>query len=86
VLNKKLENFSSLKTFRFNKVPMISLNKAILIPALNSKSVLSTAYKSNISNNNTKPKIKINKFKIYNKYIINKFYYYLQKIKKFVIQ
>ena len=68
VLNKKLENFSSLKTFRFNKVPMISLNKAILIPALNSKSVLSTAYKSNISNNNTKPKIKINKFKISNNF------------------
>ena len=68
VLNKKLENFSSLKSFRFNKVPMISLNKAILIPALNSKSVLSTAYKSNISNNNTKPKIKINKFKISNNF------------------
>jgi hypothetical protein len=68
VLNKKLENFSSLNSFRFNKVPMISLNKAILIPALNSKSVLSTAYKSNISNNNTKPKIKINKFKISNNF------------------
>jgi len=47
--NDKLENSSSYKTFRYTKVKLNSINKAILIPTFNSKSTLSTSYKSNAS-------------------------------------
>ena len=47
--NDKLENSSSCKTFRYSKMELNSINKGILIPKFNSKSTLSTSYKSNAS-------------------------------------
>ena len=62
---KNINENPSLKTFRFRKIKLASLNKTILIPKLNSVSSISTCYNSNLSIGNILPKkfeIKINKF------------------------
>ena len=62
---KSIENNSSLKTFRFRKIKLDSINKTILIPKINRNSLKSTTYNSDLSNDNIVPKkfeIKINKF------------------------
>ena len=62
---KLIKEEPSLKTFRFRKIKLASLNKTILIPKLNSVSSISTCYNSNLSIGNILPKkleIKINKF------------------------
>ena len=79
-LNKKILDNSSFKSLRFKKIKLTSINKTIIIPTLNSKSTISTEYKSKISTGNILSKkfdSKINKFKIAD--IDN----YLRKIKSY---
>ena len=62
---KSIENNSSLKTFRFRKIKLASINKTILIPKINRNSLKSTTYNSDLSLDNIVPQkfeIKINKF------------------------
>ena len=62
---KSIENNSSLKTFRFRKIKLASINKTILIPKINRNSLKSTTYNSDLSIDNIVPQkfeIKINKF------------------------
>ena len=53
---KSIENNSSLKTFRFRKIKLASINKTILIPKINRNSLKSTTYNSDLSNDNIVPK------------------------------
>ena len=67
LINKKIVKYSSFKILRFKKIKLTSINKTIIIPTLNSKSTISTEYKSKISTGNIISKkfnSKINKFKI----------------------
>ena len=48
-IKEKLKEDYSLKTLKFKKMNFNSINKTILKPIFNSKSVVSTAYKTNIS-------------------------------------
>ena len=48
-VKEKLKEDYSLKTLKFKKMNFNSINKIILKPIFNSKSVVSTAYKTNIS-------------------------------------
>ena len=62
---KSIENNSSLKTFRFRKIKLASINKTILIPKINRNSLKSTTYNSDLSLDNIVPQkfeIKIKKF------------------------